>query len=218
MRRPHGRWDAIGVFGGTFDPIHFGHLRTAFECQVRLGLGEVRFIPCADPPHRGAPAANARARLRMVEAAIAGTEGFIADAREFEREGPSFTIDTLHSLQRDFPGRTLCLLLGVDAFAGLAGWREWESLFDCAHIVVARRPGATIPATGLLGEALRERAVESVAGLRASSQGRILIVDVTQLDIASTDIRASIAAGVRPLYLMPDSVWRVIVESECYDA
>lgn len=212
-----GRWDAIGVFGGTFDPVHFGHLRTAFEFSVRLGLAQVRFIPCADPPHRALTIAPAAVRLRMVEAAVAATDGFVVDSREFDRDGPSYTVDTLRSLGQDFPQQTLCLLLGLDAFASLAEWHEWESLLELAHIVVARRPGAAIPSADPLAALVRERGTDAVADLRSRPCGRILIVDVTQLDISSTDLRASIAAGIRPDFLMPASVRRVIEETGCYD-
>lgn len=212
------RWQAIGVFGGTFDPIHFGHLRTAFECRVRLGLEEVRFVPCADPPHRSSPQAPAAARLRMVAAAVDEIDGFVADSREFDRAGPSYTIDTLESMRTDFPDRVLCLLLGLDAFAGLDTWHRWASILDVAHIVVARRPGAGMPDHAPLEALLRERHAATLADLQATSHGRILIVDVTQLDISSTDLRASIAAGIRPVYLLPDSVWQVITEARCYGA
>lgn len=210
------RWQAIGVFGGTFDPVHFGHLRTAYECRFRLGLDEVRFIPCADPPHRSVTVAPAALRLRMVEAAVAGVDGFVVDAREFERDGPSYTIDTLRSLKADFPGATLCLLLGLDAFASLSSWREWESLLDLAHIVVARRPGAAMPTSDPLAALLRDRGAKSLADLQAEACGRVLVTDVTQLDISSTDLRASIAAGIEPVYLMPAKVWHVIEETDCY--
>ena len=209
---------AIGIFGGTFDPIHFGHLRTAFECLERLRLDHVRFVPCADPPHRARPFAPAAARLEMVAAAVDGIAGFVADAREFDRGGPSFTVDTLRSLAAEFGDRSLSLIVGLDAFAGMDGWHEWQRIFELAHIVVARRPGAMMPVSGPIGAALAERRTEDKADLEARSAGRILVMDVTQLDISSTDLRNSIAAGVRPVYLLPDSVWSVIQRAGCYGA
>lgn len=212
------RWQAIGIFGGTFDPIHYGHLRTAFECRMRLGLEEIRFVPCADPPHRAVPLAPARVRMRMVAAAVAEVDGFVADSRELDRAGPSYTIDTLDSMRRDFPDRVLCLILGLDAFAGFAAWHRWSSILDVAHIVVARRPGSTMPAGAPFDDLLAEARAGSLADLKAAPHGRILEIDVTQLDISSTDLRASIAAGIRPVYLLPDSVWQVITEARCYGA
>jgi nicotinate-nucleotide adenylyltransferase len=106
----------IGIFGGTFDPVHYGHLRTAFEMLQALRFEEVRFIPCGDPPHRGVTYANAAQRMRLVELAIAGQDGFVADDREIRRSGPSYTIDTLAALREEFPGRSLGLIIGMDAF------------------------------------------------------------------------------------------------------
>ena len=136
----------VGVFGGTFDPIHYGHLRTAFELLQALRLAEVRFIPCSDPPHRGKTYASAAERLRMVALAIDGQEGFVADDRELARGGPSYSIDTLLTLREEFPQRSLGLILGMDAFLGLHTWYRWDEILDVAHIVVAHRPGFKAPA------------------------------------------------------------------------
>jgi len=211
-----GDWNAIGVFGGTFDPVHFGHLRTAFECRARLGLSEVRFIPCAEPPHRDSPDAPAGTRLQMLEAATAGVDGFVVDGRELQRTGPSWSIDTLRSLREEFPEKVLCLLLGLDAFAGFTQWREWRSILDLAHVVVARRPGAPAPSEGEVGRLLDARWAHELADLRAARHGRIHIVDVTQLEISSTQLRRSIADGLSPVYLLPDAVWKIIKEARCY--
>ncbi len=212
------RWPAIGIFGGTFDPVHFGHLRTAFECRERLGLEEVRFVPCADPPHRSVPTANADLRLRMVTAAVSPVDGFRADSREFDRQGPSYTVETLHSFRAEFPDHRLCLMLGLDAFVTLDAWRNWRELFELAHIVVARRPGAEMPAGGAVGRMLEARFTDSVDILKSEPAGRIFPLDVTQLDIASTALRSSIADGVRPVYLLPAAVWQIILEERCYGA
>ena len=109
----------IGIFGGTFDPIHYGHLRTALELKALLDLDRVHIVPCANPPHRTAPMSDGALRLRMVQAAIRDEPGFVADDRELERAGVSYTIDTLKSFRAEFAGRSLCLLLGMDAFLGL---------------------------------------------------------------------------------------------------
>lgn len=211
-----GHWDAIGVFGGTFDPVHFGHLRTAFEVQARLGMQEVRFIPCADPPHREAPVAPAGLRLRMLEAATSGVEGFSVDDRELERGGPSYTVDTLRSLRAEFPDKALCLLLGLDAFAGLAGWLDWQALPELAHIVVARRPGASAPSDGDVGRLLQARRVREPERMRAAPRGLIHVIDVTQLEISSSRLRSSMAEGLSPVYLLPAAVLKILIESNCY--
>ena len=206
----------IGIFGGTFDPIHYGHLRTALELKQRLDLATVYFVPCANPPHRTAPMTNGRLRLRMVEAAIRDEEGFVADDRELERSGLSYTMDTLASFRAEFASRSLCLLLGMDAFLGLPGWHRWRELPTLAHIVVAHRPGWEAPTDGPLGELLRERRASGAEQLTASLAGLVHVQPVTQLEISSTDLRDSLRAGRDPKFLLPDRVRRIIVETECY--
>jgi nicotinate-nucleotide adenylyltransferase len=206
----------IGVFGGTFDPIHYGHLRTALELKLLLGIGTVHFVPCANPPHRAAPMTDGALRLRMVEAAIHTEPGFVADDRELKRAGTSYTIDTLASFRVDYVDRSLCLMLGMDAFLGLPDWHRWRDLTSYAHIVVAHRPGWEAPTTGRLGDLLRERRATSAAELLNLPAGRIHIQPVTQLEISSTDLRDSLRAGRDPKFLMPDSVRQIILETECY--
>jgi nicotinate-nucleotide adenylyltransferase len=206
----------IGVFGGTFDPIHYGHLRTALELQQTLELGNVHFVPAAIPPHRRTPMTDGRIRLRLVKAAIRGQKGFVADDRELRRAGSSYTIDTLASFRAEFPRRSLCLLLGMDAFLLLPTWHRWRELLDFAHIVVAYRPGSRAPRTGTLGRLLRERGTREPAALRAKRAGSVYVRPVTQLEISSTDLRAALVAGLDPKFLMPDSVRKIILETECY--
>ena len=206
----------IGVFGGTFDPIHYGHLRTAFEMLQALAFAEVRLIPCGDPPHRGVTFASAELRLRMLHAATGTLEGFVVDDRELRRDGPSYTIDTLASLREEFPEASLGLIVGMDAFLGLAGWHRWDEILGFAHIVVAHRPGWKAPDYGALGELLDERGTHRVQDLHEAANGHVHVHAVTQLEIASTEIRELVAAGRDPRFLMPDAVRDVIMESECY--
>jgi len=206
----------IGIFGGTFDPIHYGHLRTALELKALLDLERVHIVPVADPPHRTAPMSEGALRLRMVQAAIRNEPGFVADDRELKRAGVSYTIDTLASFRAELPGRSLCLLLGMDAFLGLPHWRRWRELTTLAHIVVAHRPGWEAPSTGMLGELLDERRAPSAAELAARPAGLIHVQPVTQLEISSTDLRDSLRAGRDPKFLVPDSVREIIIETECY--
>lgn len=206
----------IGVFGGTFDPIHFGHLRTAFEMLQALQFAEVRFIPCGDPPHRGHTVADAALRFRMVNAAITGLPGFVADDREIRRKGLSYTIDTLLDLREEFSERSLSLIIGMDAFLGLLDWHRWDELLQVAHIVVAHRPGWKAPDIGPLGKLLAENGTHRADDLHETVAGRIHIHAVTQLEIASTEIRELIAAGRDPRFLMPDAVREVIEETGTY--
>jgi nicotinate-nucleotide adenylyltransferase len=206
----------MGIFGGTFDPIHFGHLRTAFEMLQALRFGEVRFMPCGSPPHRGTPIADAALRLRMVRVATEGQHGFVVDDRELQREGPSYSVDTLTALRSEYPLTPLALMIGMDAFLGLPKWYHWREILQLAHIVVAHRPGWRAPDMGPLGELLADRGTHRIGDLHQARSGQIYIHDVTQLEISSTEIRELVAAGRDPRFLMPDSVRAVIEESGCY--
>ena len=206
----------IGIFGGTFDPIHFGHLRTAFELLQALRLSEMRFMPAGNPPHRDVTVASAEQRLAMVRAATEGQPGFVVDDREIRREGLSYSVDTMRTLRADFPDRSLCLVVGMDAFLGLPKWHQWRELLELAHLVVAHRPGWRAPSMGPLGELLVDRGTGRIGDLHESRAGCIYIHAVTQLEISSTELRKMIAAGRDPRYLMPDAVRAIIEETGCY--
>jgi len=207
---------SIGIFGGTFDPIHYGHLRTAFEMLQALRFEEVRFMPCGNPPHRSAPFANAELRLQMVRAATAGQHGFVVDDREILRAGPSYSVDTLGALRGEYPLWPLALIIGMDAFLGLQKWHQWREILQLAHIVVAHRPGWRAPDMGPLGDLLADRGTHRIGDLHQAKSGHIYIHDVTQLEISSSDIRELVAAGRDPRFLTPDSVRAVIEKSACY--
>ena len=206
----------IGIFGGTFDPIHYGHLRTALELAEALSLAEVRFIPCAQQPLREVTTAPAETRLRMVRAAIQGEGRFSVDTRELERPGPSYSVDTLTELRAEHPDVPLCMLLGMDSFLSLPQWHRWEAMFGLAHLVVVHRPGWQAPAEGVLGGLVVERATEHRGDLHESLCGRLFIMPVTQLEISASEVRELISGGLDPKYLIPDSVREIIIETKCY--
>lgn len=206
----------MGIFGGTFDPIHYGHLRTAFEMLQALRFDEVRFMPCGNPPHRPTPHADAALRLKMVQVATEGQRGFVVDDRELQRDGPSYSVDTLAALRAEYPLRPLALIIGMDAFLGLPKWYHWREILQLAHIVVAHRPGWRAPDMGPLGELLADRGTHRIGDLHQAKSGHIFIHDVTQLEISSTEIRELVAAGRDPRFLMPDAVRDVITKSGCY--
>jgi nicotinate-nucleotide adenylyltransferase len=208
--------EPIGLFGGTFDPIHYGHLRTAFELWQQLKLTQVRFLPTGNPPHREVPLASAELRLEMVRAAVAGQSAFVVDDREIRREGRSYSVDTLLDLRREFPERSLCLILGMDAFLGMPEWHRWHEIFELAHVVVAHRPGWKAPITGPLGEVMVDRGTGSIRELHANKAGRVLVQAVTQLEIASTDLRQLILSGRDLRYLVPDAVREIVLRTGCY--
>ena len=206
----------IGIFGGTFDPIHCGHLRTAFELWQELRLAEVRLLPAGTPPHRDQLYASAELRLAMVRAAVAQQPAFVVDDREVRRTGVSYSVDTLTELRHEYPHRSLCLLLGMDAFLGLAHWHRWRELLDLAHIVVAHRPGWHAPTTGPLGEVMVDHGTGSIRELHTRPAGCIYVHAGTQLEISSTELRALLVAGRDPRYLVPDEVRQIILETRCY--
>jgi nicotinate-nucleotide adenylyltransferase len=206
----------IGIFGGTFDPIHFGHLRTGFELLQVLRLEELRFVPAGNPPHRDVPLAEADVRLAMVRAAIEGQPGFVVDDREVRRRGPSYTVTTLSEVRDEFPGSPLCLVVGMDAFLGLPRWHQWREILGFAHVAVAHRPGWHTPTAGPLGELLVECGTSDVGELHGALAGRIFVHPVTQLEISSTDLRNIIVSGRDPRYLVPDAVRDIIRQTGCY--
>ncbi len=206
----------LGIFGGTFDPIHFGHLRSAFELRQALELQQVRLIPCGIPPHREPPVAAGSHRLAMLQTAVDGVRGLAVDDRELKRTGPSYTADTLLSLRQDYPQTPLCLIMGADAFASLNRWYRWETLLENAHIIVAFRPGVPLPERGPVAEALAARRVTSGSELRRDAAGAILPWQVTQLEISSSEIRAMVGKGQSPRFLMPESVWELIRRRRLY--
>ena len=206
----------IGIFGGTFDPIHYGHLRTAFEMLQALRFGELRFVPSGDPPHRGQTYAPASLRLEMVRAATANEPRFVVDDCEVRRQGPSYTVDTLAAMREEQPEAPMGLILGMDAFLGLADWHRWNEILDHAHIVVAHRPGWRAPDIGAIGELISGHGTHRIDDLHEQRDNLIYIHAVTQLEISSTEIRDLVGAGRDPRFLMPDVVRDIITESKCY--
>lgn len=206
----------IGVMGGTFDPIHFGHLRLAEEMADALGLARVLFIPAGQPPHRGTPRTAASHRLEMVRRAIDGNPRFVADAREVQRPQPSYTVDTLTALRAEHgDAQPLWLLLGADAFLGLPTWHDWRRLFDLANIAVAARPGAQLLQPGAIMEPLQDEVSHRLAaGDRPA--GLVLLRQMTPLDISATAIRDVLARRGSARYLLPDAVLDYIHEQKLY--
>jgi len=207
----------IGIFGGTFDPIHHGHLRIALDAQEYLGLKQVRLIPLGEAVHREQPHASAQDRLAMVDAAILDQAKLVSDAREIERSEPSFMVDTLDSLRADIPDQTLCLLLGSDAFNGFMQWREPERILQLAHVLVMQRPGYALPDDAALRALVTKHRCDEVETMQKSPAGLIHFHNVTQLDISSSDIRARFARGADPAFLLPKAVIKYIQQHSLYN-
>ena len=187
----------LALLGGTFDPVHYGHLRLADEVRRALGLAEVRLLPAGDPPHRGGPAASAEDRLAMLRLAVREFPGLVVDDREIERAGKSYTVLTLEELRREHAQRPLLLLTGADAFRGLPTWHRWREIFPLAHVVVVARPGIAL-ADGLPAELAVEwnrRRTTDPAVLRSTPAGAIYEQAITPQPISATEIRAQLARG-----------------------
>ncbi|MBK1718044.1 nicotinate-nucleotide adenylyltransferase [Thiocystis violacea] len=207
----------IGLLGGTFDPIHFGHLRPALDCLQGLGLDHVRFIPLNVAVHRPRPMASSALRLAMLEAAVADQPGFVVDRRELNRGGGSYTFDTLTSLRSEFGvDRPFCLLIGGDAFAGFLDWYRPLEILELAHIVVMRRPGHDPVASPELRQLYLEHACDDPGSLARRPGGRILFQSVTQMDISATRIRELARLGLSPRYLLPEAVLGMIEREGLY--
>ncbi|HQT42832.1 MAG TPA: nicotinate-nucleotide adenylyltransferase [Halothiobacillus sp.] len=198
----------LGILGGTFDPIHLGHLRLAEEAREALGLERVLFIPAAAPPHRPQPALPALVRLELVQAAIGGNPYFVADQRELDRAGTSYTIDTVQSIHASFPAHHLVLILGMDAFNGLTQWHRWDELLDWVHLAVATRPGATV--AGAAAQLLSDRQI-NITQMQQQSAGGIVSLEMTRLDISATAVRAKLHAGHSVRYLVPENLLNPLV-------
>lgn len=209
----------IGILGGTFDPVHFGHIKPALELLRLLPLDEIRFIPCRIPPHRPVPVASPAQRWHMVNMVVGTQSALVADERELRRQGPSYTVDTLEELRAELgPAETLGLIMGSDAFGSFSGWHRWRDILRLAHLIVMLRPGSVPPQEGEEGRLLRRAQLDNAEQLTQSRAGGILPIEVTPLNISSTAIRACIRAGEPPRFMLPGPVWAYIKREGLYGA
>lgn len=209
----------VGVFGGTFNPVHYGHLRSALELVEHLGLEHLRLMPCAVPPHREAPSCSAGDRAAMVELAVASEPRLRCDTRELARNGVSYTIDSLLELREELgAGHSLSLVMGCDAVLKINTWHRWQELLDIAHIVVIARPGWHFPRSGEVARWLEEHRGAGAEVLRSEAAGRILVEELRPLSISSTEIRDLLAAGQSARYLLPEPVLDYIQDRKLYQS
>ncbi|AFJ01767.1 nicotinate (nicotinamide) nucleotide adenylyltransferase() [Methylophaga frappieri] len=194
----------IGIFGGTFDPVHFGHLRIALEVCQQLNLDHVRLVPCHVPPHRSQPTTDGKARRLLLELAVKSCPSLIVDDIELNRAGPSYSIDTVRALREDYPQQSLYLIVGSDNFRQLDTWRDWQSLLQYAHIVVVRRAGEALDLSTTMAAWLQTHLAKS-ADINLT-EGKVWTLDVTPLAISATTIRAQRAAGGSVQFLLPETV------------
>ncbi|HSP59279.1 MAG TPA: nicotinate-nucleotide adenylyltransferase [Halomonas sp.] len=198
----------IAMLGGTFDPVHLGHLRSAVELGEALGLDRVHMVPAAKPPLRGEPSVSPEQRLALLRLGIGDTPGLFADSRELDRDGPSFTADTLASLREEFgPSARLVMAVGHDAFLRLADWHQPGRLFELAHVVVIDRPGNDSPLSPELRDMVANREVDGPQALMATPAGQLLRLRLpSRMEISATDVRHRLASGASVRYLLPDAV------------
>ena len=205
------------ILGGTFDPIHNGHLRMAVELRERLGVDRVALVPCHIPPHRQQPGTHSRDRLELLTLAIEGEPGLTVDDRELRREGASFTAETLRQLRSELGEQeSLAMVVGMDSFASFDQWRDWRRIPELAHIIVVNRPGAELDPDSEPGQLLRQRRATEASELQRQPAGLCLALELPLLDISATGIRERIRSGRSPRYLLPDPVWRLIQSRGLY--
>lgn len=206
----------LALFGGTFDPVHYGHLRCADESRRRLGLSSLFLLPAGDPPHRGTPQASTGQRLEMLNLALEEFPWLKLDDRETRRQGPSYMVETLLEIRTAFPLRPLLLVIGQDAANLLHTWFQWKQLFSLAHIVILTRPASNRQYPQELFQQFTSRLTSDVSELQASLAGKVLQLDVESIDVSATDIKRLIRQGRSPGSMLPAAVLDYIHENHLY--
>ena len=210
----------VALLGGTFDPVHNGHLGFAQDVRRALALPEVRLVPAGDPPHRGGPSASGRDRVAMLRLAVADQPGLAVDAREVARAGKSYTVLTLEELRQEAPSRPILLLVGADAFLGLPTWHRWRDVFALAHVVVAARPGVELAPAGELAAEWKSRLVDRPDLLFSAPAGSIYRQAIAPQPISATAIRGELARGAEGReavrHVLPPAVLRYIDQHHLY--
>jgi nicotinate-nucleotide adenylyltransferase len=209
----------LGIMGGTFDPVHYGHLRLAMEALEALGLDTVRWVPSGQPGHRNIPTTTALHRVEMVRLAIASEPRFTLDIAETRTSDPTFTINTFKRMRAELGAhKPLVMILGMDSFLSLPTWRSWTELFGLAHFAVGERPGFALSTqTMVSGLALEyARRAATLEAARAAPAGAIMTFPMTPLDISATDLRDRFARGTSARYLLPESVLAYIGAHRLY--
>jgi len=209
---------AVGLLGGTFDPIHLGHLRLGWEALTQLKLDQLRLMPCHIPPHRDDPAGQADHRLAMAKLACESVPGFVVDDWEILRDSPSYSVETLKHVRQQIGAQTpLIFIMGMDAYRHFTHWHQWQEILTIAHLWVAHRPGSPPPEEhSQEAELLTQHCAPTVNELLQHPAGRIHIYSSTALDISATVLRSDINNGIEPRFLLPDAVWQYIQDHKLY--
>ncbi|QLH43729.1 MAG: nicotinate-nucleotide adenylyltransferase [Coxiellaceae bacterium] len=206
----------IGILGGTFDPIHLGHLQLAKTVYTQLLLAEVRLLPCYAPVHRAIPSASAQDRLAMVQIAVQNQPGLSVDDREIRRQGPSYMFDTLQSLRHELGNQPLALIMAADAFESFSRWHRWQEIPELAHLIITNREQEILTSDPNLQTLLRQRQVTNNEDLQTAPAGKIICSHISPLAISATDIRQRIAKGKSAKDMLPAGVWEYICLHQLY--
>lgn len=220
----------IGIFGGSFDPIHFGHIKSAMALLERFDFDQLRFIPCQLSPHKEIVHASAYHRWQMLNLVCSSNEKFIADDRELKRNAPSYTIDTLQELREEYgEQQSLVLILGLDAYLSFCKWYRYKEILSLCHIVLLQRPGYSLPngspngsldssqVVGCEKECYELNGTEDFRTIATTPCGKIYASDLEIIDVSSTTIRELISKGKQPKYLLPGNVWNYIRRNKLYN-
>lgn len=209
----------VAMFGGTFDPVHIGHLRSAVELREALGLERVHMVVNRLPPHRATPGVSAEDRLALVKAGVGDTEGLYVDAREIEREGPSWSALTLASLRQEYGAEArLFMAIGMDAYRHLAEWHNPAELFELAHIVVIERPGSDFTESDELQALIEPHRVSSIDELMAHPYGGFYHLPLpSPISVSATELRQRLEQGLSIRYLVPPDVEALIAQRYLYE-
>jgi len=208
--------EPLAIFGGTFDPVHYGHLRCAEESRCKLGLENMYLLPAGTPPHRNMPRTSTQQRLDMLHLSLAEFPSLSIDDREIRRSGPSYMVETLQELRAEFPQKPLLLLVGQDAANYLHSWHDWEQLFELAHLVTFPRPGAKPEYRQDLARQIERRSCPDLQSLLSSEVGGVLHLELELIDISATAIQSIIRLGRSPRAMVPELVLDYINENRLY--
>ena len=214
--KDHPFQEPLALFGGTFDPVHYGHLRCADEARQKLGLEYLYLLPAGTPPHRKPPQATIKQRLEMLQLARPEFPRLEIDDRETRRSGPSYMVDTLQELRAEFPQTPLLLLIGQDAANHLHSWFHWQQLFELTHIVILTRPGAKAEYRSDLARQIQRRLGTDVQSLCRSEAGGVMYLEVAAIDVSATSIKSIIRLGRSPQSMLPGAVLDYINENQLY--
>ncbi len=208
----------IAVLGGSFDPVHIGHLRIAIEVRDQLQVDEVRLIPCGQPPHRDPFIASASQRLQMLQLAVADEPALLVDDREIRHNRMSYTVDTLTDLRQEIGQQPLCLIIGADAYQQLNSWHQWTRLLNLAHLIVVQRPGYTITTSAEVADYTTNRCIKNAQQLTQQNAGSVYFLKAPPLEISSTRIKALLSDHKSIRYLVPESVFRWLQQHQIYQS